>query len=151
MAAIDVHLVVRWMHVVAAMVVGGGAVLLAWICWRPTPALHVEAILDVARQYELLFWAAFGVVVAAGVGNLGAFGSGLPGAETEWGTTLTLKLGLVILVAALSVARTLVVVTIEGGNTIEAGRTFAVLRIAYVSTSVALLGVVALAEVLAHG
>lgn len=151
MAAIDVHLVVRWMHVVAAMVVGGGAVLLAWICCRPTPALHVEAILGVARQYEFVFWAAFGVVVAARVGNLGAFGVGLAGADTEWGTTLTLKLGLVILVAALSVARTLVVVTLEGGNTIEAGRTFAVLRIAYVSTSVALLGVVALAEVLAHG
>ncbi len=148
MPAMDVHLVIRWLHVSAAMLIGGGAALLALLCRRPVPPAHVEAVLGIARQYEYVFWAAFGVVVAAGVGNLGAFGSGLPVADSQWGTALSIKLGLVVLVATLSVARTLVVATLDG---VEVARALPLLRASYLATGGLLLGVVGLAEVLAHG
>lgn len=148
MPAIDIHLVIRWVHVSAAMLIGGGAVLLALLCWRPAPPLHLATILGVARQYELLFWAAFGVLVAAGVGNLGTIGAGLPAVDTEWGTTLTLKLSVVLFVAMLSIVRTLVIATLDG---VEATRALPLLRASYLATGVLLLGVVGLAEVLAHG
>lgn len=143
----DVHLAVRGVHMIAAVVIGGGAVLLALLCWRPARA-GIESILSVARQYELAFWAAFGVVVAAGVGNLGVFGDGLPGPDSEWGTALTWKLTLVLLLAVVSVARTLLVAGLER---VEEARALPVLRTAYTATSLIILAAIGLAEVLAHG
>jgi hypothetical protein len=143
----DAHLLVRWLHVAAAMLIGGGAVLVTVLCWQFAP-LGAGAIIAAARRYELVFWAAFGLVVAAGVGNLGALGEGLPRPGTEWGTALTLKLGLVAVLAAVSALRTLLVAGLAG---FEEVRALAVLRVVYSATSVLVLIVVGVAEVLAHG
>ena len=48
----DGHLLVRWLHISAAMLIGGGAGLLAMLCWQPTRSARTVAILDIARQYE---------------------------------------------------------------------------------------------------
>ena len=45
------------------------------------------------QAYEYGFWAAIGLIVATGVGNLAHFGEGLPGPESDWGRQFTLKLG----------------------------------------------------------
>lgn len=146
----DVHLAVRWLHVSAAMLIAGGAVLVAALLYgrQPQPRRHADLMLLVADRYERVFWAAFGVLVVTGVGNLGAFGGGLPQPDSEWGRALTLKLIAVLVVAAASAARTLLVAGLH-----EAGdvRALAVLRASYTATSVLVLGVVGLAEVLAHG
>jgi hypothetical protein len=133
------HLTVRLVHVLSMAGVVGGAVVAAALLWRGV------APVATAVTYEWLFWAGAGVLVATGVGNLGAFAPALP--RGRWGAVLLTKL---VAVAALflgSSLRTLVVCRARAGASIPARR----LRRGYGATAVALVGIVALAEVLAHG
>lgn len=145
------HLLVRWLHVLGVAVLLGGSVL-AWGTLRrageyddDAPAGHARRV---AAAYEWLFWAGAGVVVLAGVGNLGALAPGVPGPATGWGWTLAVKLLAVLGLLALSLVRTLAVVRARAtGATLRPGR----LRAAYAATTGYLLVLLALGEVLAHG
>jgi putative copper export protein len=86
-----------------------------------------------------------GVLVATGVGNLGAMAPVVPASATRWGTVLTAKLLGVFLLLALSVVRTVLVRRARDGDS------SGVLRASYGATTVLLLVILALAEVLAHG
>lgn len=123
-------LAVRWLHVLAMATMLGGALLLALARERP---------LAQARAYEAAFWAAAGVAVLTGVGNVGEYGEGVPVAATRWGRALGVKLALVGALLVGSALRTLVV---------SRG---AAPRGAYASTAAALAVIALVAEVLAHG
>src|SRR5207245_11041734 len=73
------------------------------------PPLDDRLTTRVAERYEWIFWAAIGLQVMTGVGNLGAFGNALPPPESAWGTKLTIKLVAVLALALFSVPRTLIV------------------------------------------
>lgn len=139
--------VVRWLHVAGVAVLFGGATL-TWVVYWYRP----DAAPGVGRAYEWLFWGAAGVVVAAGVGNLGALAPAVPGGG--WGATLALKLPLVAALLVLSLARTLLLVdgrgTNAGANSDVSSPHVALTR-AYAATTLLLALLVALGEVLAHG
>lgn len=138
----SLSLAIRWLHVTAMAVAFGGALLVTWLAWR----LPADRILDIAIRYEQLFWAAAGVLVLSGVGNLGAFGLALPAPSTAWGATLTLKLSLVTLLILFSLPRSLAVARLMATGAGATSR----LRVLYAAT-VGLLAVIAgLAELLAH-
>jgi hypothetical protein len=107
----------------------------------PTP----ESTLAAATAYEWLFWGALAALVATGVGNLGALAPALP--RGRWGAVLAIKLALVLAVLAGSALRTLAVCRLRAGGAARPGA----LRRWYGATALALAGLVALAEVLAHG
>ena len=155
MPAIDahaLHLFVRWSHVAAMAAALGGAMLVTAVVFsRREPSGALAA----ALAYERLFWAAAGILVMTGVGNLGAFGRTLPEPATEWGSALTVKLLAVAALLAVSLPRSLAVLRLEGReagpvpDVVEA-RIHGALRAIYGGT-VALLGIIVLvAEVLAH-
>ncbi len=152
-------MVVRWLHVVAAAVVLGGAGLAWWMvrdATRTDDPNRATAALSVSRAYEWGFWAALGIVVATGVGNLGALSPTVPGPDTDWGTTLSLKLVLVLTLLVGSVVRTILVAglsehTAETAPEQPNSRRLVVLRPAYAITTFWLLAIVGFAEVLAHG
>src|SRR5687767_3429351 len=85
----------------------GGAFLVAWLSWRTK-----EHVIETAVRYEQVFWAAAGVLVMTGIGNLGAFGASLLEPSTSWGTTLIAKLWLVAALILVSLPRSLAVVLI---------------------------------------
>lgn len=171
------HLVVRLVHVLGMAVLLGGAAL-AWDAFRGAGDHDASAdapdgtdadgndadddsegagesgsgALRLAGHYEWVFWAAMGLLVVTGVGNLGALGP--PGPGTRWGTVLTAKLLVVTAFVLGSFLRTLAVVDLRArASTGPAdgadGRRFC--RRAYAATAWSLVAVVALAEVLAHG
>ncbi|WP_254543180.1 hypothetical protein [Halomarina pelagica] len=108
-----------------------------------------EYAVAVAAGYERLFWGAAGVAVMTGVGNLGALAPGLPPSDSAWGLALTVKLAGVLGLLLGSVPRTLLVARCDAAGTVGDGvRT---LRRGYGATALYLTGVLALAEVLAHG
>jgi uncharacterized membrane protein len=141
----DLHLFVRWLHVGAGMSLVGGAFVLALAI--PARGSASEAIWAVARRYEWLCWASLAVIVASGVGNLGAFGAGLPPPESDWGLTFLVKMGLVLVLASLSVVRTAAVVRLAAALQPAPPA----LRALYVATTVLGLAVAAAAQVMAHG
>lgn len=140
---------VRWLHVLGMAVALGGAVL-AWGVAGRTSGDARGPPLAVARTYEVLFWGAAGVLVMTGVGNLGARAPAIPGVDTRWGTILAAKLLAVLGLLGLSLLRTLVVhrVRVLAAGTPVGGR---LLRAGYGLTALYLLGLLALAVVLAHG
>jgi hypothetical protein len=132
------HLAVRFVHLLGAVALLGGAVAV----WA---ALRADGkTLAPATRYEWLFWGALGAMLATGVGNVGALGA--PGPTTRWGRLLTAKLAVVLVVAAGSFPRTLLVCRLRD-RTGDA----AALAPWYAATAWALGLLVALAEVLAHG
>jgi len=150
------RLAIRSLHVLAMAVAVGGATL-AWILLRrfadpsapsatPTDAPSVAVAHRVAAAYEWLFWAALGVLVLTGVGNLGSLAPTLPGGR--WGLVLDVKLPLVLALLVGSAVRTLLLVRARAGVDPPSPLT---LRHAYAATALVLLLVVALGEVLAHG
>jgi uncharacterized membrane protein len=141
--ATALHLVVRFLHVLGMAVLLGGA-LLAWYAVRAVP----RESLPVATGYEWVFWASLGVMVVTGVGNLGA--AGVPAPATRPGTILTAKLLSVLAVVVGSFLRTLVVLELRAHADPRLADAV-LLRRLYAVTAGALLVVVALAEVLAHG
>jgi uncharacterized membrane protein len=150
---------VRTLHVLAVAVLLGGAGL-TWLQFRRVadadaderPSAHPLAL---AGSYEWLFWLAVGLVAVTGVGNLGAMAPAIP-TEGEWATTLLVKLGLLLSFLVASVWRTLVVVRVRRASGDESSvslsaRSVGVLHWSYAGTTVVLVVLLALAEVLAHG
>jgi uncharacterized membrane protein len=132
------HLLVRTVHVLGMVALLGGSA----VTWY---ALRSGTPLSLPVRYEWLFWGAMGAMLVTGVGNLGALGA--PGPGTRWGAILTAKLAFVTAFVVGSALRTLVVVRLR-----ERGATATdALRRLYGATTLALLVVVVLAEVLAHG
>lgn len=151
---LSISLVIRTVHVVAMALAVGGAVLTWGILreatrsTRPTEGVKVVVL---ARTYEWVFWGAFGLLVMTGVGNLGSIAPAVPAPGTRWGTVLLVKLLVILALLALSVPRTLAVCR-HGGGAPQAGPDgLDRLRQAYGVTAVALLAVVVLAMVIAHG
>lgn len=148
-------LVIRTVHVLAVALAVGGAVLV-WgfvrVGARSARPSNGSQVLALARTYEWVFWGAFGLLVVTGVGNLGSFAPGVPAPGTRWGTVLLAKLVVILGLLVLSVPRTLAVCRHGNGEPNLAGPDgLARLRQAYGATAVALVAVLALAMVLAHG
>ena len=138
---------IRTLHVLAMAVIVGGTTVL-WYSYRS----GAISSLGPARQFEWLFWGSVGVLVFTGVGNLGALGP--PGPGTDWGRTLLVKLVVVVALVGGSVVRTLLLVQAsdrEGTSSERSPPLRRTLSRAYGATAAVLLGVVVLAEVLAHG
>lgn len=141
------HLLVRGVHVLGmALLVGGAAFTWGWLRFGhgDRDAGTEPSAVEVAAGYEWLFWGAAGVVVATGVGNLGALAPAVPRPDTPWGVALLTKLGAVLGLLLGSVVRTLSVAQWDGDGVRR-------LRRSYAATALYLCAVLALAEVLAHG
>ena len=119
----------------------GGAFLVAWLAWRTK-----DDVIDTAVRYEQVFWAAAGVLVMTGIGNLGAFGVSLLEPSTSWGTTFITKLWLVAVLIIISLPRSLAVVLLSS----QAGTGPVDLRPVYTVTTSIFAAIVALAIVLAN-
>ena len=124
----------------------GGALLVWWLGVRRKGA-NAGVVLDVAERYEWIFWAAIGLQVMTGVGNLGAFGDALPASASGWGTKLIVKLVAVLALAVLSVPRTLAVVAMAGTQRPQPD----LLSALYGGTAIFVVGIAGLAVWLAHG
>ena len=98
-----------------------------------------------------MYWLAAGVLAMTGIGNLAAFGSGLPVSRTDWGMTFVLKLGFVIVLIVLSLPRTLAIARLRQRSrpltAVLQGR----FRAMYGGTSAAFAVALGLAVWLAHG
>lgn len=119
----------------------GGAFLVAWLSWRTR-----DHVIATAVRYEQVFWAAAGVLVMTGIGNLGAFGASLLDPSTSWGTTLIAKLWLVAALILVSLPRSLAVALLSS----QAGTGRVDLRPVYTVTTSIFAAIVALAIVLAN-
>jgi hypothetical protein len=135
-------LAIRWLHVAAMAVAFGGAFLVAWLSYR-TSADHV---IETAARYEQAFWAAAGVLVMTGVGNLGAFGENLFEPGTAWGATFVAKLWVVAALITISLPRSLIVALLASQTRPQPVD----LRPVYTATTGMFAVIVALAIVLAH-
>ncbi|ELZ98958.1 hypothetical protein C440_01340 [Haloferax mucosum ATCC BAA-1512] len=138
-------LLVRFVHVSGMALIFGGAVF-AWAAFRTSESSRPQNR-SLATTYEWVFWGTMGLLLVTGVGNLGTLGP--PGPTTRWGTILTTKLAAVIGFVFGSFVRTLVVLRLRDRAPTAAGR--ALLSRSYGATAGAILVLVALAEVLAHG
>ena len=151
----DLHLLIRGLHVLAVTLLLGGAGLAWAVLARADGNNRFEArnALSIAESYEWLSWGAVGVVVMTGVGNLGVFAPSVPGPATAWGMTFGTKLLLVFLFLVFSAGRTLFVrqVAARARNTRGARGVASSLTPVYAITTVGLVVLLALAEVLAHG
>jgi len=148
-----ISLLVRWLHVAAMALALGGALLLWWFGWRPRasePAAHGRLLLALAPRYEALFWLAVGLLVMTGVGNLGAFGVGLPAPASAWGQRLGLKLLGVLALLLFSLVRTVVIVRLVTAGEVALARAAALAPVLYAVTAVGLGGITLLAVFLAH-
>lgn len=145
-------LFVRWAHIVGMAAILGGA-LLVWLLTARSTRMDadVPVRLQIAQRYEWIFWAAIGVQAMTGVGNLGAFGQGLPASTSAWGIRFTVKLVLVLALALLSVPRTLAIATISASQASAAASAWRVVPVLYAATVGIVLIIVALAVWLAHG
>jgi hypothetical protein len=136
-------LAIRWLHVAAMSLAFGGAFLVTWLSYRTT----ADRLIETAARYEQVFWAAAGVLVMTGIGNLGAFGASLLEPGTAWGTTFVAKLWLVAALMAVSLPRSLVVALLAS----ETGPRRVDLRPLYTVTTALFAAIAALAIGLAHG
>lgn len=147
-----IHLLVRGIHVLGMSLLVGGAVF-TWKILRWSSESYSERIdqkiLDVAVGYEWVFWGAMGVMVMTGVGNLGALAPAIPRPDTVWGLTLLSKLLAVLGLVIGSLPRTILVARYRH-NAVDDDWSRS-LRYSYSVTALYLCGVLALAEVLAHG
>jgi putative copper export protein len=144
------HVAIRSVHVAAMATAFGGAVTVLALATRPDVD-SASAVVAVAIRYEWIFWAAAGVLAMTGIGNLAAFGAGLLGPSTDWGATLMLKLGLVLVLVLLSLPRTLAVARIGALVGSAPHGSVTRLRNLYGATTGAFAVILALAVWLAHG
>jgi putative copper export protein len=133
--------------VAAGTLLIGGAALLGLAVDTSEPPRQPSFWTLLAYRYEWVFWGSAGVIVASGVGNLGAFGAALPGLETKWGHVLAIKIALVLALLAGSVVRTLTVVRVRAAGI----RPSPWLPRMYLTTAALGVVIVGLAEELAHG
>ncbi len=124
----------------------GGALLVWWLGLRRNRA-SPRVVVEVAERYEWIFWVAIGLQVMTGVGNLGAFGDALPTSASGWGTKLIVKLVGVLVLAIVSVPRTLAVLAMAGDQTPRPR----LLSAFYGGTTGFVIGIAGLAVWLAHG
>lgn len=111
------HVAVRMVHVLAATVLVGGAAQVAALALpRPATRQRADQLIAATVRYEWAFWPALAILVATGIGNLGAFGEALPGPETSWGRGLIVKLWLVLLLTLLSAPRLFIAVGLSHGR-----------------------------------
>jgi putative copper export protein len=142
------HVAIRWLHVTAMATAFGGAITVLALSTRPGVD-SASAVVAVAVRYEWLFWAAAGVLAMTGIGNLAAFGAALLGPATDWGMTLMLKLGSVLVLVFLSLPRTLAVARMSAGP--AAPSVLIAVRNLYGATTGAFAAILAMAVWLAHG
>lgn len=140
------HLLVRSVHVLGMALLVGGSIA-AWAALR----WNVGEPPRVASGYEWLFWSVVGAMVATGVGNLGAMAPAVPGPGTTWGETLSLKLLVLGGLLVGSGIRVLRLVETSGSDARTDDGRRDNLRRPYAATAWVLVGLIALAEVLAHG
>lgn len=142
-------LATRFVHVLGmALLLGGSAALWGALRWYARP----KRAFALAVRYEWLFWGVVAVLVVTGFGNVGAFGRGLPGPNSAWGRTFTVKLLGVAGLLAGSFVRTVLVERCADLAAPGVRRAALVrLRVGYGATAWYLVGLLALAEVLAHG
>ncbi|MBA2372526.1 MAG: hypothetical protein H0V71_12890 [Chloroflexi bacterium] len=157
MIALDHHVLelgVRWLHVASMALMLGGALLL-WMSLR-APLTSEAAPLRAATTYEGAFWAAAGLIVLTGVGNIAAFGRALLPAETGWGVAFLWKLLVIVGLLGASVVRSLAVAQLASRASetrsmpATVSPTRAIARL-YGVTAGAIALAVALAVVMAHG
>jgi putative copper export protein len=151
-ASYQLWFAVRYAHVASIALLTGGAFIVAALSISSAPPGEREIALAAAVIYEWAFWSVAGVTVATGVSNLGLKGEGLLGPHTQWGTALTVKLALVVLMLALSVVRSDFVirwraVTAAGAS----GRGRMTLGVMYGLTCALFLGAMWIGLGLAHG
>lgn len=145
-------LFIRWAHVLGMAAILGGALLVWALTARSSPEDPDDrSRLQVARRYEWIFWSAIGVQVMTGVGNLGAFGQGLPASTTAWGIRFTVKLVFVLVLALLSVPRTLTIARAAASPSSRSLVAPGVVPVLYASTVLLVMIIIALAVWLAHG
>jgi putative copper export protein len=142
------HVAIRWLHVTAMATAFGGAITVLALSTRPGID-SASVVVAVAVRYEWLFWAAAGVLAMTGIGNLAAFGAALLGPATDWGMTLLLKLGSVLVLVLLSLPRTLAVARMSAGPI--APSVVIAVRNLYGATTGAFAAILAMAIWLAHG
>ncbi len=67
---------VRSIHVGSASFILGGAILLiiVFYVFRSEQAASTTVLIKLMQAYELGFWAAMGLIVATGIGNIAHFG-----------------------------------------------------------------------------
>ncbi|MDX1748129.1 MAG: hypothetical protein R3324_19520 [Halobacteriales archaeon] len=140
-------LLVRWVHVLSMALLLGGAVSVWWM-FRTAPTDALGLRIAAAAAYERLFWLGLGLLVATGVGNLGAMAPAIP-TSGPWAEMFVGKLGLVIVLVVLSLGRSLGLNRVQSGS--RSVRRVRPIRHAYAMTAILLVGIVAVAEVLAHG
>lgn len=151
--AIDQHLLSffdRFVHVASMAVMFGGSAVL-FLLARSSLRKNSTELIKSAVKFEGWFWAALGIQVITGIGNLGAFGESLPATNTTWGVEMTIKFGAVLILLLASVVRTLVIALLAGSDLDLHGSMERVLQVAYGGTASFLLGVLFLAVALAHG
>lgn len=149
--ATALHVTVRLFHVVAMALLLGGATLIWLRAARASGPAEVAGLRSLAVEYEWVFWGAVGVVVATGVGNLGALAPGVPATGTAWGRTLAVKLGGLAALLVGSIVRTAMVEALAGTATDHAAHVRRRVRLSYAATALWLAALVVLGVVLAHG
>ena len=146
------HLAIRWLHVAAMATAFGGALTVFALFARTRNGALGSALIEVALRYEFMFWLAAGVLAMTGIGNLAAFGTGLPLSRTDWGVTFVLKLGFVLALIVLSLPRTLAIARLHrsASRPLTEGLQSR-LRTMYGGTGAAFAVALGLAVWLAHG
>jgi putative copper export protein len=131
-----------------------GGALVTWAMFRlappPSAATPDETAIAGARSYEWVFWSAVGLLVVTGIGNLGMIAPAVPVPASRWGRAFTAKLLGLIGLLVLSFGRASVLVGWETGR-LRARPAHRALRLGYGLTALLAVGLLAIAEVLAHG
>jgi len=142
----------RYVHVASITLLAGGALLLTACAARAAAVPEMRIFVSVAVAYEWIFWGAAGITVATGVSNLGLNGDGLLGANTGWGTALSLKLALVLVRLAVSLIRSELVMRFQQrSHSGEPGTMPRPLAVLYGLTTAAIFGAAWIGLGLAHG
>lgn len=99
-------------HVLSMALILGGAAMLSVprIVQEEKEPVAKASYFRFAKIYEWFFWGAASVVVATGIGNLGAFGSHLPEPNSPWGYRFGWKMIAVVILWFASMWRTTLVV-----------------------------------------
>lgn len=140
--AVSQYVFVRAVHVLSGGFLFGGSALLYL-------AFHAEDAVSrsILAWFEALFWGVLGALVFTGLGN--AAGFGVPPVETDRGSVLAAKFGVLAAVVVISVLRTSAVLTLgERDQSTVSGRR---LRKLYVLTALGLATIVLLAGVYVRG
>lgn len=160
MSSLDTHALVtffnRWVHVASMAVIFGGSFLM-WAAARrfrsgredlPTS----KGLLWLSKQYEWFFWGALGLLALTGVGNLGNFGSNLPGTDSAWGSKLLAKLIVVMILMLFSSIRTWVIAGLRAQEAdMPTLRIASMLQNLYAGTTLLIIVILVLAVSLSHG